>query len=694
MGLVLGFVGVVIFKTFPVNAQGINPEMSFQGKVVNDDGTNVTDGNYDFVFKIYTVDTLGTAVWTESKSLAVTDGIFQTNLGDTTALPGSVDFNSESLYLGVEFNSDGEMSPRIRLTASAYAFNAQKVNGLTVTNTTGTLTVQDATTITFSGAYDVTLVSSASTNVTLPTTGTLATLDGAETLTNKTIGSSGLTFSGANVDIDTASSEGLALQGRADSSFVTTAGNISFEAGGTGTTAVIKVGAGGSGSATPDFLALDVKSTSGDPDGGADGYMYYNASEGKFRCYQEGWTDCIGTGLGTESGPFMVTAEVIHPSNSTLDLVIGGTATESATFQVFAETGEASMSGKLTFSGGNRIETSEMQDLMLGGETTGAVLIQPSGDTTNFFKLISDGTDLSLTTTDGANLTVGAAGNVIIDSQGGGVSICNSSSCDTIEIGNNSDADTITIGDSNDGLTIASSTFNLSAGAVSGVTTFASSGDWTWAADTPTITINTDETFEISDAGGAFKFSVATGPEYTGDARPTRKVGLAPEFAGAVIVGDGSNNTGTMTSDFCEQGASAEIPDVNTGVCNTSGDMHNYYQWTTSEASAQDYQVYVRWRVPDNFSGWIGTDPMKVWGKRTDATNNEVRIFVYDTDGTLENSGGTQVAGTNWTQTSIESSFAGTYTAGAYMTIRIVVTADTNDSVQVGEITMDYLADN
>jgi hypothetical protein len=125
-------------------ATGINEQISFQGKVVNADGTNVTNGSYTFVFSLYTVSSGGSNVWTESKSVTVTDGIFQTNLGDTTTLPGSVDFNTDNIYLGINFNADGEMSPRVRFTAAPYALNAAKVGGLTVTDTTGTLTIQMA----------------------------------------------------------------------------------------------------------------------------------------------------------------------------------------------------------------------------------------------------------------------------------------------------------------------------------------------------------------------------------------------------------------------------------------------------------------------------------------------------------------------------------------------------------------------
>lgn len=542
-------------------ATGINENIHFQGKIVNANGTNVADGDYDFIFKIYTVDTGGVAVWTESRTAAdqvtVTDGIFSVDLGSVTALPGSVNFNTDNIYLGIEFNNDGEMSPRTRFTAVPYALNAAKVSGLTVTDTTGTLTIPDGTTIAFSGANNVTFTSTGVTGLTLPTTGTLATLAGAESFTNKTIGSTGLTFSGATTDVTTGTDE-----------------HFIIEPNGTG-----------------------------------------------------------NVGIGTTT-----VSELLH--------VDGNIRANGAVL-------------------GDAIDRATAGALALGNTTATSV------------------------------------------------SICNSAACDTITIGSNADADAITIGDTLDGLTIASTGLNVtSAGAISGVTTLSSSGDWTWTATTPSITVNSTETFTLSDgtdsftvntSGSAFSyldgssngftFDADTGPTYAGTARPARKEKLVPEFQGAVLTGDGGSNTGTMTSDFCEQGAHANIPDTNTSVCNTSGDIHNYYSWTTNQGTAQDYDIWIRWRVPDNMAAW-DTNPVQVYGKRTDATNNAVTVFVYDTAGALNNAGGTQVSGTTWTQTNIALS-GGTWTAGSYMTIRVALTADTGgDSVQLGEINLNYLSNN
>jgi hypothetical protein len=72
-------------------------------------------------------------------------------------------------------------------TPTLGAATATTINSLTINGGTGTLTIPNSAALVMSGGFVSTLTSTAATNITLPITGTLATLDGTETLTNKTL---------------------------------------------------------------------------------------------------------------------------------------------------------------------------------------------------------------------------------------------------------------------------------------------------------------------------------------------------------------------------------------------------------------------------------------------------------------------------------------------------------------------------
>jgi hypothetical protein len=83
-------------------------------------------------------------------------------------------------------------------TPSLGVATATSINGLTISTTTGTLTLANSSTLATSGAFSTTLTATATTTLTLPTTGTLATLAGTETFTNKTLTSPTINSATAN----------------------------------------------------------------------------------------------------------------------------------------------------------------------------------------------------------------------------------------------------------------------------------------------------------------------------------------------------------------------------------------------------------------------------------------------------------------------------------------------------------------
>jgi|GEM_PF-2660663 len=161
-------------------AAGINKQINFQGKLVNADGTNVTDGSYTVVFTMYSVFSGGSSLWTESDTVTTTSGIFQVALGAVTTLPSSIDFNTDTLYLGIKISTESsEMTPRIRMTAVPYAFNSNAVNGLTFSGTSGN-------TYTFPGTNSGTVLTSNAPTQTLTSTQTSGTILGMSDVTTET----------------------------------------------------------------------------------------------------------------------------------------------------------------------------------------------------------------------------------------------------------------------------------------------------------------------------------------------------------------------------------------------------------------------------------------------------------------------------------------------------------------------------
>ena len=152
------FFGLVITLVFlflaiaPASA-AINPQINFQGKITNPDGTNIANGSYSIVFSLYNVATAGTAIWAETDTVTVTDGVFQVNLGTScpfltaSACNSStpIDFNNSAIFLGIKVAADPEMTPRVSFTASPYAFNSDKLGGLDKTGFIQNSITQQAT---------------------------------------------------------------------------------------------------------------------------------------------------------------------------------------------------------------------------------------------------------------------------------------------------------------------------------------------------------------------------------------------------------------------------------------------------------------------------------------------------------------------------------------------------------------------
>ncbi|TAH36473.1 hypothetical protein EYC59_00890, partial [Candidatus Saccharibacteria bacterium] len=132
-------------RTTSVAEAATNSTINFQARLQSASGAIVADGNYNIEFKLYGASSGGTALWTEdhynsaSNGLRTVNGYFSTKLGSVTAFPSTINWDQE-LWLTMNVGGtttgtptlDGEMNPRLKLTAVPYAISAgqlQTTNG-------------------------------------------------------------------------------------------------------------------------------------------------------------------------------------------------------------------------------------------------------------------------------------------------------------------------------------------------------------------------------------------------------------------------------------------------------------------------------------------------------------------------------------------------------------------------------------
>ena len=234
-------------------------------------------------------------------------------------------------------------------------------------------------------------------------------------------------------------------------------------------------------------------------------------------------------------------------------------------------------------------------------------------------------------------------------------------------------------------------------------------GDVTFSAATPTITINAGETFQITngtaadnltyntstnnltigDATNFFTWDLDTGPNYGGTARPTKTITLSPEYSGAILTASGSATTnGSMTSD-----------------ASPSALFRTYYEWSSTQASLQDYTVAVRVTIPKDFSAWDPTSAITIEFNTatTNAPQNKFDFLLFNSNDAnpttpvvMRTANVSSVAKTWQTLTIPASALTGGTAvwnaAGHTATIYLKMYAGSPGYVQVGDITLNYLS--
>ncbi|RZN35655.1 MAG: hypothetical protein EFT35_08365 [Methanophagales archaeon ANME-1-THS] len=100
-------------------ASAVTNKINYQGRLT-DSGGNPLSGTYTMTFKLYETETGGTALATDTHSVTVTNGLFNTtiSLGIGTSY-----FDGRALWLGITVEADPEMTPRVELMPVPYALS-------------------------------------------------------------------------------------------------------------------------------------------------------------------------------------------------------------------------------------------------------------------------------------------------------------------------------------------------------------------------------------------------------------------------------------------------------------------------------------------------------------------------------------------------------------------------------------------
>lgn len=115
---------ILFLLLFPILALAQIPQtMNYQGRLEDNSGNPVTDGNYSIVFTIYDAVTNGNSLWTETRSVTTEDGFFTLTLGENTAIDIST---NQQIWLNVNIGGT-DLTPRTKLSGSLSSLSTKTI---------------------------------------------------------------------------------------------------------------------------------------------------------------------------------------------------------------------------------------------------------------------------------------------------------------------------------------------------------------------------------------------------------------------------------------------------------------------------------------------------------------------------------------------------------------------------------------
>jgi hypothetical protein len=135
----------------------------------------------------------------------------------------------------------------------------------------------------------------------------------------------------------------------------------------------------------------------------------------------------------------------------------------------------------------------------------------------------------------------------------------------------------------------------------------------------------------------------------------------------------------------------------NTGTASLGSDVvsyvnYNYYEFTSSEGSLQDYYVAIRWTIPPDFSAWAESNAVQIALKTESATsgNCHVDVYIYKSGTAEQVASSENNASTTWAIITIDDSALGSWSAGDVMEMFIKLESQNSYYARSGRIRFNY----
>jgi hypothetical protein len=154
------------------------------------------------------------------------------------------------------------------------------------------------------------------------------------------------------------------------------------------------------------------------------------------------------------------------------------------------------------------------------------------------------------------------------------------------------------------------------------------------------------------------------------------EVNMHAEFQNASYQGDAVDNVGQL---------SVQLDNIT---------QRNFYLWTSTRTTLQDYDVVVRVTLPADFVRWDAA-PMSVAYRTTsaDSANSKLDVSIFDTNGAPVALGGaaTGLASTSWGTASLTYDTGATWTAGSEFLVKVKLYAKDNYQAHLGSLKLKYI---